>query len=186
MSLNIRSYTISHEHKDWDRYVIKTEHFCSTINDRLYNEELNVDEWIALTVYVDDSDKIYGFSSTAARDYWPKGSRILSRFYKDPSYRFENNKRALSKPTLQMLKDQLEISKILGYEYAFMSRDTKTIKAWHHYSKYFKFADWTVSDKYYKMTSKSWQQIIWTPLVDNAKPNIESITKEKYDELQKT
>lgn len=184
--MNIKSHTISIDDKDWDRYVLKTEMFCSKINDRLYNEELNVHEWIALTVYVDDNDNLYGFSSAASREYWPNGSRILSRFYKDPSYRFENNKRTVSKATLQMLKDQLEISKILGYEYAFMSRDNKSIKAWHHYSKHFKFADWITSDKYYKMTSKSWQQIIWTPLVNNAKPDIESITKEEYNELQKT
>lgn len=188
MNSNIKSLTLSLKDSHFDKYLMMIERFSLDIEDPLYSEpsRLGANDWIGLSVYIDESDNLYGFSSILHRKNFGNGARILNRFYKDPKYRFENNKRSLSLATLSTLKDQISICENLGYEFAFMSRDSKTIKAWNHYSKYFQFREWNVSDKYYHMIGNSWQQIIWTPLIDNAKPAMKSLTQEEYDELQKT
>lgn len=188
MNSNINTITLSPDDLDFDRYLLKVERLCLGINDTLYSnpQRLKLDEWIGVTVYVNEYDEVYGFSSISHRENFGRGARILNRFYKDPKYRFDNNKRSLSLATLSMLKEQVALCEQLGYQYAFMSRDSKTIKAWHHYSKYFQFREWNVSDRYYHMIKDSWQQIMWTPLTDAAKPTMESLTKEEYNELQKT
>ena len=67
-------------------------------NDKLYQnysqERLKIDEWVALSIFNG------GFSSVSHRSIWNNNCRILNRFFKLPTYRFENLKREVSKETI--------------------------------------------------------------------------------------
>tara|TARA_Y100001963_G_C6782477_1_gene450751 strand:- start:1932 stop:2555 length:624 start_codon:yes stop_codon:yes gene_type:complete len=202
-NLNIKSTTVSKNALCWEKYLTRIEYFCNELKKDEYDdrllinytpERLNIDEWIALTIY-EDNKKIYGFSTVINRPFWGKGARILNRFFKIKGYRFENDKRKISDATINMIKEQLSTCKALGYEYAFMSRETQNpsaIKAWNHYGKYFKMlGNWNIPEESFQMTEypeklSCWQQIIWTPLKEGSKPAIDSITKEELYEKFKT
>ena len=132
-------------------------------NDKLkknYSKEnLKVDEWIGVSLFAG------GFSSIAYRDIWNNNCRILNRFYKKPEYRFENKNRRISEETLDMIEQQLHAAKILGFDCAFMSRETKT-QAFHHYKKHLPQKWYTPKDKY-KMWNTGYQYVMWTSLNSN-------------------
>ena len=122
-------------------------------------DRLKVDEWVAVSVFEG------GFSSVAWRPWWRNNCRILNRFFKLQEYRFENNQAKVSSETLDMIQQQLDISITLGFDCAFMSRETKK-QAFNHYKKYLP-QTWYCSDVKYKMVGKSYQYIMWTPLNSN-------------------
>ena len=129
-------------------------------NDKLYQnysqERLKIDEWVALSIF--DG----GFSSVAHRSIWNNNCRILNRFFKLPAYRFENSKRKVSKETMMMIHQQIKVAETLGFDCAFMSRETKT-PAFNYYKKYFPF-EWNVPHKKYRMIEDMYQHIIWTSI----------------------
>ena len=138
-------------------------------NDKLYRnysqERLNTDEWVALSIYEG------GFSSVAHRSIWNNNCRILNRFFKLPTYRFENSKRKVSKETIMMIHQQVKAAETLGFDCAFMSRETKT-QAFNHYKKFLPF-EWNVPHKKYRMIEDVYQHITWTA-INNTVLNMES------------
>jgi len=132
-------------------------------NDKLKNnysfDGLMVDEWFAVSIYEG------AFSSIAWREYWGNNCRILNRFFKLPDYRFTNTKGLISQETLNMIEQQLDAAKTLGFDCAFMSRETKT-QAFNHYKKYLPQV-WNCPKEKYRMTKKDYQHIAWTPINSN-------------------
>ena len=130
--------------------------------DKLYRnysqERLKTDEWVALSIYEG------GFSSVAHRSIWNNNCRILNRFFKLPAYRFENSKREVSKETIMMIHQQVKAAEILGFDCAFMSRETKH-QAFNHYKKFLPF-EWNVPHKKYRMIENTYQHIMWTAIND--------------------
>lgn len=149
---------------EFDQFIDIIKEMVSDLpDDRLKDnysfENLIVDEWVAVSVFEG------GFSSVAWRPWWGNNCRILNRFYKKPGFRFENNKRRVSQETLDMIEQQLRAAWLLEYDCAFMSRETKT-QAFNHYKKHLQ-QPWYSSDKKYRMTENSYQNIMWTPLNSN-------------------
>jgi len=155
---------------------------------------LKLHEWIALSLYEDEYRNCVGFSSVIKReDVWGNGVRILNRFMKSKHYRFENNKRLLSNETKKMMDQQLKVAKELGYDYAFISRESnKKRNVLQHYLKYHDEVEWNYPSDRYKMFDTDefipscWQHIAWTPLqphVNNI--NIPSITEDEFIEFKK-
>jgi len=132
-------------------------------NDKLKNnytyDRLQVDEWIAISLF--DG----GFSSISWRPIWKNNCRILNRFYKIPSYRFENLKGRVSKETLDAITQQLKVASDLEFDCAFMSRETKT-QAFHHYKRFLS-QEWHTPKERYKMWNTGYQHIMWTSLSGN-------------------
>lgn len=122
-------------------------------------DRLKVDEWVAVSVFEG------GFSSVAWRPRWGNNCRILNRFYKIPSARFENKKRYVSAETLSMIEQQLAAGLYLGFDCGFMSRETK-FASFNHYKKHLPQVWHSPSDRYV-MTDNSHQNVMWTPLNSN-------------------
>lgn len=135
------------------------------LKDNYARERLKTHEWVAVSIFEG------GFSSIAYRSFWGNSCRILNRFYKNPNYRFENNKMIVSNETLQMIDQQIEAAKLLDFDIAFMSRETNT-PAFKHYVKYLPQA-WNISDKKYKMYEGGYQYIMWTSINNNDVLNME-------------
>lgn len=129
-------------------------------NDKLRNnysyERLKIDEWVAVSVFEG------GFSSIAWRPLWNNNCRILNRFYKIPSYRFENNQAKVSTETLAMISQQLDAAKQMDFDCAFMSRETNT-QAFNHYKKHLP-QQWITPKERYKMYNDGYQHVMWTAL----------------------
>ena len=119
-------------------------------------DNLAVDEWYAVSLFSG------GFSSIIWREHWGNNCRILNRFYKLPSYRFENKSRAISQETLDMIDQQLNAANQLGFDCAFMSRETKK-QAFNHYKKHLP-QQWFTPDEKYFMIGSSYQHVMWTPI----------------------
>lgn len=122
-------------------------------------DNLAVDEWYAVSLFSG------GFSSIIWREHWGNNCRILNRFYKVPAYRFENKSRVISQETLDMIDQQLDAAKQLGFDCAFMSRETKK-QAFNHYKKHLP-QQWFTPDKKYFMIGSSYQHVMWTPINSN-------------------
>jgi len=129
-------------------------------NDKLKNnysiDRLIIDEWVAVSIYEG------GFSSVAWRPHWGNNCRILNRFYKVPSSRFENKQHKVSQDTLDMIQQQLDAAKTLSFDCAFMSRETKT-QAFNHYKKQLPQL-WNCPKEKYRMTKEGYQHIAWTAI----------------------
>lgn len=140
-----------------------------SVNDKLRlnytKKRLRVNEWDAVSVF--DG----GFSSVSWRPYWNNNCRILNRFFKKPEYRFENKSLRVSQETLDMIEQQLEVARILGYDCAFMSRETKT-QAFHHYKRFLP-QQWYTDEKRYRMTEDDYQHVMWTSINNNAHLDME-------------
>lgn len=119
-------------------------------------DKLEIDEWSAVSIF--DG----GFSSIASRPHWGNNCRILNRFFKLPGYRFENKQSKVSQQTLDMIEQQLDTAKLLGFDCAFMSRETKK-QAFNHYKKHLP-QEWHCPNIKYKMTDSSYQYIAWTAI----------------------
>lgn len=150
--------------KEWEKALNKVYGLIENMpNDQLKNnyskENLKIEEWIALSFF--DG----GFSSLAHRDIWGNNCRILNRFYKNPLYRFENNKRQVSKETLQMIQQQLDIALNLGFDCGFMSREKKT-QAFNYYKKHLP-QKWYSPPERYLIYHNGYQHIMWTPINSN-------------------
>ena len=153
--------TVTRDHPDFDDCIEQIKEMVSNLpNDKLRNNysfpRLKTQEWEAVSVFAG------GFSSVIWRPYWQNNCRILNRFYKVPNYRFENKKARMSQETLQMIDQQLTVAKQLGFDCAFMSRETKT-QAFNHYKKYLPQL-WHTPDQLYRMTENDYQHIAWTPI----------------------
>jgi hypothetical protein len=126
-------------------------------------KNLHTEDWVAISLFEN------GFSSISYRSIWENNCRILNRFYKTPDARFENEKRKVSQTTLDMIQQQLDIAKILDFDCAFMSRETKT-QAFLHYKKFLPQSWHVTDDKYIAWRSDGssvYQHIMWTPLNSN-------------------
>jgi len=122
-------------------------------------QSLKVDEWCAVSLYPG------GFSSIIWRKYWGNNCRILNRFYKLQSHRFKNKSSVITQETLDMINQQLDVAKQLGFDCAFMSRETKK-PAFHHYKKHLPHK-WFTPSKKYLMVGNSYQHVMWTPINSN-------------------
>ena len=184
-----------------NRIYLMAEEIDST--DKLYMnytfDGLKVKEWIGVSIYENDLG-ICGFSSINKRpDIWGNGVRILNRFLKAPHYRFENKNRLLSVATKKMIKQQLEVAKELGYDFAFISRESKGKRnVLQHYLKYYDDVKWNYPPDRYQMfymdhdvmidnpILSCWQHVAWTPLKpDTEGINIPSITEDEFIEFKK-
>lgn len=153
--------TVTKDNLQFNLYIEQVKAMINDLpDDRLranYSyEQLKIDEWVAVSVF--DG----GFSSIAWRPVWNNNCRILNRFFKIPFYRFENKQAKISKDTLNMIGQQLEVAKQLGFDCAFMSRETKT-QAFNHYKKHL-LQKWIAPKERYKMYNDGYQHIIWTGL----------------------
>lgn len=153
--------TVTRHDPEYKEYLnIIAEMVKDLPNDKLRDNysysNLKVDEWVAVSIYEG------GFSSIAWRDQWNNNCRILNRFYKLPTHRFENTQRKVSQETLDMIEQQLAAAKLLDFDCAFMSRETKK-QAFNHYKKHLP-QQWHVPSERYVMTNKSSHHIMWTPL----------------------
>jgi len=166
--------------------------------DKLYEnynfDGLKVSEWIAVSIFEDVDSNCIGFSSVNKRpEIWGNNVRILNRFMKIYKHRFENKKGAVSEVTKKMIKQQLKVSAELGYQNAFMSRESNTkAAAFKHYVKHLDFAEWHISPNRHRMfltdeyLPSAWQHIMWTPLKFPIESiNIEHITEEQFNALRK-
>tara|TARA_B100000902_G_scaffold126881_2_gene126356 strand:+ start:5561 stop:6199 length:639 start_codon:yes stop_codon:yes gene_type:complete len=172
--------------------------------DKLYEnynfDGLKIHEWIALSLYEDQNSNCIGFSSVIRReDVWGNGARILNRFLKSPNYRFENDKRLLSTATKKMIRQQLEIVEELGYDFAFISRESNGKRnVLQHYLKYYNEVEWNYPLNRYQMFHvdhdvmienpilSCWQHIAWTSFRPHVKDiNIDNITEDEFIELKK-
>jgi len=153
--------TVIKYNKGWFDTLNKLKDITDNLpNDKLKNnysfDRLKVDEWVAVSIFEG------GFSSVAWRSHWGNNCRILNRFFKLPKYRFENKRSIVSQETLDMIQQQLDAAKLLGFDCAFMSRETKT-QAFNHYKKHLPQV-WHTPDVKYRMTKKSYQYIAWTAI----------------------
>lgn len=173
-----------------DQYVGKTPKLYKNYN----LDGLKLHEWVALSLYEDEHRNCIGFSSIIKReDIWGNGVRILNRFIKSKHYRFENNKRLLSNETKKMIEQQLKIAKELGYDFAFISRESnKKRNVLQHYLKYYNEVKWNYPSYRYKMfhtddfLSSCWQHIAWTSFRPHIKDiNIDNITEDEFIEFKK-
>ena len=156
--------TVTRDHPDFDDCIEQIKEMVSNLpNDKLCNNysfpRLKSQEWEAVSLFAG------GFSSVIWRPYWQNNCRILNRFYKVPNYRFENRKARVSQETLQMIDQQLTVAKQLGFDCAFMSRETKK-QAFNHYKKHLP-QTWFTSNEKYLMTGNSYQHVMWTSINSN-------------------
>lgn len=167
--------TVTSESIEYNKYIDLIREMTQTIPDDKLRENyrfdtLKLEEWIAASYY--DG----GFSSVAWRPIWGNNCRILNRFYKKPEARFENKKRRVSDVTLNMIEQQLAVAKDLGFDCAFMSRETRH-QAFNHYKKHLP-QTWTTPDEKYLMWKQNttvYQNIMWTPV------NSSILTMERED-----
>lgn len=122
--------------KDYPDLVAELNEYSKNINDnhRLYKNYKNINFSIFPFVSMwKRKNKIVGFATGWNRDIYPKNSiRIFNRFYHDKSLaRVKFSREILRPSTLNCLNHQIELSKNLGYDYIFMSREPRT-------NKYFK------------------------------------------------
>ena len=61
-----------------------------------------------------------------------------------------------------MIHQQVKAAETLGFDCAFMSRETKT-QAFNHYKKFLPF-EWNVPNKKYRMIEDMYQYITWTSI----------------------
>lgn len=139
-------------------------------------EQLHITDSVAVSVYI-NNDTILGVSNVLHRDIFGNGCRILNRFYKSSSYRFTKNDLHLTK---SMIVEQLEICKILGFDYAFMSRESNTgATPFKHYHKKLELTNWKYPISKYKVcdnnTDNCHQYISWVPLTKNAELQLKEI-----------
>lgn len=170
--MNLIIKTIYKDNDEWDEYLKKIEKFIeiSNFNDKLIHnysiQRLQIPIWVGLSVYMTTEGNMLGFSSVITRkEFYGNGCRILNRFIKSPKYRFAKNDMS----TKQMILQQVELSTNLGFDYAFMSRESNTGATPFKYYVHDKLGlvDWTIEkDKYYVCNGDSSceQYIVWTPL----------------------
>lgn len=183
MSLGIEVYTATHKDTDFKDYCEAIDRFHLHLekhgtNDKLIEnyrpKRLQSRDSIGITVYLDDG-ALLGFSTVITRDIFGNGTRVLNRFVKSPVYRFENERRRVSQETKDMIQQQLNISRELGFDYSFMSRYTTTTRSnFDHYGKQLTFAEWKNEPGRYCVTENfhhktSYQHLIWTSFNDNVK-----------------
>lgn len=198
MDINVKTYGITNPSFGTavNRIFLVAEEIDG--RDKLYEnynfEGLKVSEWIAVSIFEDVDSNCIGFSSVNKRpDIWGNNVRILNRFMKINKHRFENKKGMVSEVTKKMIKQQLKASAELGYQNAFMSRESNTKSAaFKHYVKYLDFAKWYISPNRHRMfltdeyLPSAWQHIMWTPLKFPIESiNIEHITEEQFNALRK-
>lgn len=86
-------YKIKTFSKDNYLWVEKLNEFRLSIKDSHYRIDNYKKNWpkdghLAYSVFLDDDDRIYGFSTVYSRDFYPKNhARILNRYYIDPDNR---------------------------------------------------------------------------------------------------
>ena len=98
-------------------------------NDALYKNYMDMD-WLsfeAISIYTREGD-IIGFSTILKRDkYFDKGEvRILNRYYESPKMR-RTSKVIADDHVCQMVIQQINMAKMLGYSKIFISRE-KTLR----------------------------------------------------------
>ena len=205
LAINVCTYPITDPRfgRALNRIYLMAEEIDST--DKLYENYsfngLKVNEWVGVSIYEDMSANLCGFASINKRqDIWGNGVRILNRFMKIHHYRFENDKRKVSDATKKMISQQLEVAKELGYDFAFMSRESNSrTNCFKHYHKDPFFKNWKLAPHRYQMfymdhdamidnfVPSCWQHISWTPLNDSIKNiNIEYITEDDFNALRKS
>lgn len=153
--------TFTRDHPEFINCLEQINTMVSNLpNDKLRDnysyQRLKTEEWEAVSIFEG------GFSSISWRPYWRNNCRVLNRFYKLPDYRFENKKAQVSQETLQMIDQQLTVARQLGFDCAFMSRETRT-QAFNYYKKYLPQL-WHTPKTLYRMTENSYQHIAWTPI----------------------
>ena len=202
-NINVHTYAITDPRfgRALNRIYLMAEEIDST--DKLYEnytfEGLKVKEWIGVSIYEDQNSNICGFSSINKRpDIWGNGVRILNRFLKSHTYRFENKKRLLSNATMKMIRQQLYTAKDLGYDFAFISRESNGKRnVLSHYLKYYDMVEWHYPISRYQMfyidhdamvdnfIPSCWQHIAWTPLKSSIEDiNIFNISEEDFFEYK--
>lgn len=138
-------------------------------------ENLFINEWVAVSVYLSNCKNLMGFSSIAHRPRFKSGVRLLNRFVKHPGYRFVNSKLKLSNETRTMIEQQISVAKELGFQYAFISRDS-SYHVLKHYLKSMNCITWFHEVDKYKVCDgplACCQLISWTPLMQNVKIDME-------------
>lgn len=174
MNLDIKVYTFLNYESDFQKYVNKCLEYHKILNDdnlkkNYFPEQLKIEEWLAISVFLNEKDELFGFSSVAHRDCFYNGVRILNRFVKHPHFRFINSKMELSLETQMMVNQQIQISKSLNFNFAFVSRDSKKNPMKHYFKNIDTF--WIHETKKYRVCKgdKTCCQIVsWMPLKENA------------------
>tara|TARA_R110000822_G_C15299833_1_gene491844 strand:+ start:968 stop:1471 length:504 start_codon:yes stop_codon:yes gene_type:complete len=156
---------------EWHEAIEQVYYFLKKLpqNDKLSNNyiasSMDTDEWYAISISEDS------FSTIAYREQWNNSCRILNRFAKLPSNRFENKKKMVSEQTLTMINQQVQAATDMGFDFVFMSREGRK-QAFNHYKQYLE-GDWITPAHKYKMTSRSFQHVMYKPLHSNEEIDLE-------------
>jgi len=195
MSLDINVKTIGRDDRDFSEYK---KMIFQLLDNNLSNEklkgnytveEMKMNEAVGLSVYETDNG-IVGFSTVIFRPHFKNCTRILNRFFKTDEYRSYRRKvrknAIVSKETRIMVQQQLELTLNEGFDFAFMSRETKkTTTNLNHYYKYLDFTDWYIPQGKFLVcdegieSSTCWQNIIHTKCDVIHLP---SMTEEEFNE----
>lgn len=91
------------------------------------NYRMDMTQFEAVSLWILD-DKIIGFASAWNRKFYGNDTvRILNRFYQDQNEGRINFTRTVVRPsTLHCILHQMKIAQMLGYEWAFISREMRT------------------------------------------------------------
>lgn len=103
-------------------------------------KRMKLDDTVGISIYYEGSTPV-GFSTILNIPLFNNSVRILNRFYKIPSHR--DNHRRVTDGTKAMVNQQIELSKSLGFSYAFMSREGVSPPAMRHYTRQLD-QDWVV------------------------------------------
>ena len=154
-------------------------------------EKLNLKSQLAISTYEIDNE-ILGFSTVLYRDIFYNGARILNRFIKSKKYRFVNKtkmKSFVTPETQLMLKQQIEVVKNAGFDFAFMSREGSIPKSnMVHFTKSMPWCNWFIPDERYRLCPSGeacWQHITVAPISDPFVIKMDSMTEDEYYETFK-
>jgi hypothetical protein len=140
MTDNITVATYLHHDPDYQQIADSIVAFIAVQHqdDKLfvnYSNRLELSQSVAITICKDNTG-IVGFSTVLWRDLFGNSVRVLNRFFKDKKIR--NHKTPMSyltDATMRMVEQQLDAARKLGYDFAFMSRESSTpYNAFQHYT----------------------------------------------------
>lgn len=162
--------------------------FDKETNPNYTSDGLQLESYDALTV-VRDSGDIVLFSGLLYRQIYVNAVRCLNRYYRPPNIRF-SHKKIISNASNQMIDQQVKVSKKLGYDIVFISRELKDNSLFYktglcYFAKHMPHGPWTISPNMHltcknKDHKQCWQQIAYIKNNPDSQLQLDSISLDDY------